>query len=139
MCVLVNTNRQITLECKPQITKDYVSFDYCYNGLTITELDVSNTTISLYPIKYNKIKAYELNLDSTANTRTKKFKVFFESPNDKYKWRYYPVIKGHEADTYYSSEPFTVLNKIDILLNQTPGTCLIFLTQLSACLFTQIV
>lgn len=81
---------RISLECKVDVTSDYVFFDYCYNGLFIYELDVSDSAVSLYPKDYKKIFAYELlHRDSLSWQGAKDLKIFFSKKNEHFQWKLY--------------------------------------------------
>ena len=54
------------LEYNVKITRDYVFFETCYNGLSISELEIMDTVIELYPHNYKKINAYDLFRKDTA-------------------------------------------------------------------------
>lgn len=81
---------RISLECKVDVTSDYVFFDHCYNGLFIYELDVADSVVSLYPKDFKKIFAYELRrTDSLSSRDTKDLKIYFSRKNEHFQWKLY--------------------------------------------------
>lgn len=81
---------RISLECKVDVTSEYVSFDHCYNGLFIYELNVADSIVGLYPKDYKKTFTYELrHTDSLSSRDTKDLKIYFSKKNEHFQWKLY--------------------------------------------------
>jgi hypothetical protein len=81
---------RISLECKADVTNEYVFFDHCYNGLFIYELDVADSIVGLYPKDFDKLVSYELRQTDSLDWRdTKDLRIYFSKKNSHFKWKVY--------------------------------------------------
>lgn len=79
---------QVSLECKVEVTKEYVFFDHCYNGLFINELETQDSNITLYPHNFKRISKCELwAIDSFTQRDKINLKLFFNKHNDHFMWK----------------------------------------------------
>lgn len=81
--------KRSSFECKIDITTGYVYFDQCYNGLLINELEIEDSTLTLYPQKYRKVSQYELLSNDSSIYKENKVKVFFNKKTRTFTWRVY--------------------------------------------------
>ena len=78
---------KFSLECKVEVTKDFVYFGHCYNGLEINELEVKNDSIILYPSNYKKVSKLELLSEDSTVSQNQSIKVYFGKPTKDFKWK----------------------------------------------------
>lgn len=92
--------------CNVSVTKEKVGFGGCYSGaLTINQLQVLDSSIREYPLKFKKTNAIKLIEKSPIPNDGKKVEVYFNEKNKHFKWRVYAEIVGHHNDDMYSDFP----------------------------------
>ncbi|OJW37356.1 MAG: hypothetical protein BGO54_12150 [Sphingobacteriales bacterium 46-32] len=108
------------LECRVEVTRDYVSFDHCYNGLLINELEVKDVSINLYPKLYKKISGFQLlPIDSTSSPTSQGLKIYFNSLNNSFRWQEYDCADYASKDCYLSGGNYEVKDSVSFFQPNT--------------------
>jgi len=111
-CTSLSNKLENVIDCGIVITDSTINFGSCYNGLSIVELQVADTNITLYPQNFRKLKAYELferNVGSVK--RDSNVEIDFTKRSNIFFWKYFDQIEEND-DEYYASVNYLRLDTI---------------------------
>ena len=108
-----------SIECEVDVTKEYVYFDHCYNGLTINRLSVSDTLVKRFPRNYRNESKVELILDDANYFKSKPPKVFFNKRDSHIAWRIYMCDNYDDGMCFPDNNNYIVKDTIELFQPNT--------------------
>jgi hypothetical protein len=105
--------KNANIECNVIVSKTKINFATCYNGLTISKLNVKDPIIELYPHSYEKEIVYELaERNNKLILDNSRMEVDFYKKSDKFVWRCYKSVEGHTNDDLYSGLSYEIKDSL---------------------------